>query len=71
MRGGWQQPLPDMPAPVKPPPQWKMAIVTWVALLPMVIALAYVFAPFRLPFLVEVSLSTAIPVASTSNDLPS
>ena len=29
----------------------------------MVIALAYIFAPFRLPFLVEVSLSTAIPVA--------
>ena len=55
--------LPDMPAPVKPPPQWKMAIVTWVALLPLVIALAYIFAPFRLPFLVEVSLSTAIPVA--------
>jgi antibiotic biosynthesis monooxygenase (ABM) superfamily enzyme len=29
----------------------------------MVIALALIFAPFRLPFLVEVSLSTAIPVA--------
>ena len=55
--------LPDKPAPAAPPPQWKMAIVTWVALLPMVIALAFIFAPFRLPFLVEVSLSTAIPVA--------
>ena len=55
--------LPDKPAPAAPPPPWKMAIVTWVALLPMVIALAYIFAPFRLPFLVEVSLSTAIPVA--------
>jgi len=40
-----------------------MAIVTWVAMLPMVIALAFIFAPFRLPFLVEGSLSTAIPVA--------
>ena len=55
--------LPDMPAPVKPPPRWKMAIITWVALLPMVIALGYIFAPFALPFLVNVSLSTAIPVA--------
>ena len=55
--------LPDKPAPAKPPANWKMALTTWVALLPLVIALAYVFAPFRLPFLVEVSLSTAIPVA--------
>lgn len=55
--------LPDMPAPTKPPPKWKMALVTWVALLPMVIALAYALAPLRLPFLVQASLSTAIPVA--------
>ena len=32
--------LPDMPAPVKPPPKWKMALVTWLALFPMVIALS-------------------------------
>jgi antibiotic biosynthesis monooxygenase (ABM) superfamily enzyme len=55
--------LPGVPMPAKPPANWKMAIVTWVALLPLVIALAYIFAPFRLPFLVEVSLSTAIPVS--------
>ncbi len=55
--------LPDMPAPTKPPPKWKMAIVTWVALLPMVVALAYVFAPLELPFLIQAALSTAIPVA--------
>ena len=54
--------LPDMPAPMKPPPHWKMALVTWLALLPMVIALAYVFAPFGLPFLMEAAVSTAIPV---------
>ena len=54
--------LPDMPAPVKPPPRWKMALVTWLALLPMVIALAYVFAPVQLPFLINAALSTAIPV---------
>ena len=55
--------LPDMPAPVKPPPRWKMAIVTWLALFPMVIALAYVFAPVSLPFLIEAAISTMIPVA--------
>ena len=35
--------------PAKPPANWKMAIVTWVALLPLAIALAH--------------MSTAIPVA--------
>lgn len=55
--------LPDRPAPASAPANWKMALVTWVALLPMVIGLAYVFAPFRLPFLAEAALSTAIPVA--------
>jgi uncharacterized protein len=56
--------LPDMPAPVAPPPKWKMALVTWVALLPMVIALSYLLAPFDLPFVASVALSTAIPVAT-------
>ena len=51
-----------MPAPSKPPAQWKMAIMTWAALLPMVIGLAHLFASFHLPFLPEVMLSTAIPV---------
>ena len=55
--------LPDIPAPPQPPPKWKMAIVTWLALMPMVIALAYVFAPVGLPFVIEVALSTALPVA--------
>jgi antibiotic biosynthesis monooxygenase (ABM) superfamily enzyme len=54
--------LPGMPVPSKPPAQWKMAVLTWAALLPMVIGLAYLFAPFHLPFLLEVMLSTAIPV---------
>jgi uncharacterized protein len=54
--------LPDRPTPMKPPPRWKMALVTWLALLPMVIALAFVFAPLRLPFLLNASVSTAIPV---------
>lgn len=54
--------LPDRPAPVRPPARWKMALVTWVALLPMVIALAYILAPLRLPFLANAAVSTAIPV---------
>lgn len=54
--------LPDQPAPMHPPPKWKMALVTWAALLPMVIALAYALAPFRPPFLVSTAVSTAIPV---------
>jgi antibiotic biosynthesis monooxygenase (ABM) superfamily enzyme len=55
--------LRDRPAPGKVPANWKMALVTWVALLPMVVGLAYIFAPLRLTFLVEAALSTAIPVA--------
>jgi len=54
--------LPDRPTPMKPPPRWKMALVTWLALLPMVVALAFIFAPLRLPFLLNASVSTAIPV---------
>lgn len=55
--------LPDMPQPRRAPPEWKMALLTWAALLPQIIALAYLLPPFRLPFLVETALSTAIPVA--------
>ena len=55
--------LPDKPAPTKPPAKWKMALVTWLALLPMVIALAYILAPLQLPFLANAAVSTAIPVA--------
>ena len=54
--------LPDRPAPMHPPPKWKMALVTWVALRPMVIGLSYALAPLRLPFLVTAAVSTAIPV---------
>ena len=37
--------LPDRPAPMHPPPKWKMALVTWVALRPMVVGLSYALAP--------------------------
>jgi uncharacterized protein len=55
--------LPEMPGLMTPPPRWKMALVTWLALLPMVIALGYVLAPLRLPFLIQAAVSTAVPVA--------
>ncbi len=51
---------PGAPPPV---PRWKMALVTWLALMPQVIALSFLLAPLRLPFLAGVALSTAIPVA--------
>jgi antibiotic biosynthesis monooxygenase (ABM) superfamily enzyme len=54
--------LPDRAAPMKPPPKWKMALVTWSALLPIVIALAFILAPLPLPFLLNAAVSTAIPV---------
>jgi uncharacterized protein len=55
--------LPDLPTPVAPPPKWKMALLTWISLLPMVIVLGYAFAPFGMPFLAQVALTTAIPVS--------
>jgi antibiotic biosynthesis monooxygenase (ABM) superfamily enzyme len=54
--------VPGLPAPRAAPPQWKMALVTWCALLPQVILLSFII-PKGLPFLVGVALSTAIPVA--------
>jgi antibiotic biosynthesis monooxygenase (ABM) superfamily enzyme len=54
--------LPDRPIPTNPPPKWKMALVTWLAILPMMIALSFILAPLGLPFLLNASVSTAIPV---------
>jgi antibiotic biosynthesis monooxygenase (ABM) superfamily enzyme len=54
--------LPGAAPPASPPPKWKMALVTWLALLPQVIVLAQVI-PSTVPFLAGVALSTAIPVA--------
>src|SRR5207253_2504910 len=44
------------------PPRWKMAIVTWLALLPQVILLSLLI-PAALPMLVRAALSTAVAVA--------
>jgi len=54
--------LPGLPAPVAAPPRWKMALVTWLALMPQVIALSFVVPP-SWPLLAGVAVSTAIPVA--------
>jgi len=54
--------LPGRPMPATPPAKWKMVLTTWVALLPMVVALGYVFRPVRLPVLLEQAVSTIIPV---------
>ena len=53
--------LPGHPASGSPPPKWKMALVTWIALLPQVILLSYLI-PKSLPPLLAVAISTAIPV---------
>src|SRR5262245_17063401 len=50
------------PASAPPPPKWKMALVTWCALLPQVLLLGAI-TPASLPFLYGVAISTAIPVA--------
>jgi antibiotic biosynthesis monooxygenase (ABM) superfamily enzyme len=54
--------LPGLLGPRGAPPKWKMALVTWVALPPQVIILAFALAPLRLSFLLDAALSTAIPV---------
>jgi len=53
--------VPGLPAPCAAPPRWKMAVVTWLAVLPQAFALAYLI-PRTLPLLVSIALSTAIPV---------
>ncbi|BCS32607.1 hypothetical protein TBR22_A18210 [Luteitalea sp. TBR-22] len=55
--------LPDGRVPTTPPPAWKMAVTTWVALYPMALVLARLLMPVPMPFVVNVALNTAIPVA--------
>lgn len=54
--------LPGLAGPITAPPKWKMALLTWVALLPQVAVLALVL-PARLPFAGRIAVSTAVPVA--------
>jgi antibiotic biosynthesis monooxygenase (ABM) superfamily enzyme len=53
--------LPGQRAATETPPQWKMALVTWCALLPQVLVLALVVPP--MPLVLSVAVTTAIPVA--------
>lgn len=55
--------LPDQPPPSSPPARWKMAVMTWVGLFPIVVVLGYLFRPIGLPRLVEQAVSTMIPTA--------
>ncbi|MCC7386589.1 MAG: antibiotic biosynthesis monooxygenase [Deltaproteobacteria bacterium] len=52
--------LPGVPAPPSAPPRWKMALVTWLALLPQVVVLSFIL-PKEIPPLVAMAVSTAIP----------
>jgi antibiotic biosynthesis monooxygenase (ABM) superfamily enzyme len=52
--------LPGLPAPASVPPRWKMALVTWLALLPQVVLLTFII-PKAVPPLVAMAISTAIP----------
>jgi uncharacterized protein len=53
--------VPGLPQSPMPPPKWKMALVTWLALLPQVLALGKV-VPATWPFPFGAAVSTAIPV---------
>jgi antibiotic biosynthesis monooxygenase (ABM) superfamily enzyme len=53
--------LPGRDAAASAPAKWKMALVTWCALLPQIVILSFV-VPKSLPFLLSVAVSTAIPV---------
>ena len=54
---------PPMSPPIDPP-RWKRALVTWLAMFPMVSALAHAIAPLRLPLLATIALSTSVSIAS-------
>jgi antibiotic biosynthesis monooxygenase (ABM) superfamily enzyme len=53
--------VPGLPESPMPPPKWKMALVTWLALLPQVLVLGKV-VPATWPFPLGAAVSTAIPV---------
>jgi antibiotic biosynthesis monooxygenase (ABM) superfamily enzyme len=55
----WFQ-VPGLAAPT-PPPRWKMALLTWIALVPLVLGVGYV-VPKSLPDLIQIAVGTAVPV---------
>lgn len=53
--------VPGLPEAPLPPPRWKMALVTWLALLPQVLILGRV-VPAEWPVLLKAAVGTVIPV---------
>jgi antibiotic biosynthesis monooxygenase (ABM) superfamily enzyme len=53
--------VPGLPEAPLPPPRWKMALVTWLALLPQVLLLGRI-VPASWPVPLAAAVSTAIPV---------
>lgn len=56
----WFQ-VPGVPRPPHAPPRWKMALVTWVMLMPLVYAMSHVVPP-EWPVLPKLAVSTLVPV---------
>jgi antibiotic biosynthesis monooxygenase (ABM) superfamily enzyme len=54
--------LPGAAMPEAPPPRWKMALITWLALLPQALALSFIL-PKSWPRIAGVAVGTALPVA--------
>lgn len=51
----------DLPGP-RPPPRWKMAVLTWLAIYPLILLLSFVLAPWiaELPLPVRVAITAGI-----------
>ena len=54
--------LPGRAPSEAPPPRWKMALVTWLALLPQVLLLGAI-VPANLPYPLAAMIGTAVPVS--------
>jgi len=55
--------LPGHPLPRVPPPRWKMALLTWLALMPTAFTLSHVVA-YVLPHALVLPVSTALTVSA-------
>nr|MDQ3037776.1 antibiotic biosynthesis monooxygenase [Myxococcota bacterium] len=57
--------LPSRRASAAPPPRWKMAIVTWIALYPLILGVGALTSPLLdgLPLALETAIASAITVA--------
>ena len=48
------------------PPRWKRALVTWLAMFPIVGALAHAIAPLRLPLMATIAISTSVSIVTVT-----